>query len=374
MSARPLRVALWAPVPPPMGGIARWATQYLDAAPRHGLQLRLVNVAPPVDEFSEKSTFRWDRVGHAGRCLGQLAGLLARRQVDVAHLTTSLFWATPREAAALALCRAAQVPTVLNIRGSNQHIAWRRAMPALKRRALDATLRAADSVLVLSEELQAYLSAELPGLRVDRIGNFVSEPKPPTGDSALPPTQLCRVLFVGAVTPLKGVAELARAVLELPACELVLVGAPAPALDARAEADMNAALAALRVTGRLVETGALPPDRTLAAYQQADIFCLPTHREGLPNVLLEAMVAGLPAVVTPVGAIPEVVAPDLAEVTAVCDVNALRAALSRLANDADRRRDLGLRGQRSVRERYGVDGVIGQYMALYRQLIDAKHG
>ncbi len=369
MSNPGLRVALWAPVPPPMGGIARWTMQYLDAAPRHGLDLRLVNIAPPVDEFSERSAFRWDRVLHAGNCLGQLSTLLARRQVDVAHLTTSLFWATPREAAAIALCRATGVPSILHIRGSNQYIAWRKVLPAWKRRSLDATLRGAASVLVLSAELEDYLHAEVPGARVDRIGNFVSEPIARQSSPVLPPKRLLRVLFVGAVTPLKGVGELARAVLGLPQCELVLVGAPAPAIDLQAERAMHAALAALRATGRLTEMGALPADHTLKAYHEADVFCLPTHREGLPNVLLEAMVAGLPAVVTPVGAIPEVVAPDLAEVVAVGDADGLRNALGRLADNPQRRSDLGRRGRDSVRRRYGVDGVIGQYLALYRDLL-----
>ncbi|MBM4343921.1 MAG: glycosyltransferase family 4 protein [Deltaproteobacteria bacterium] len=368
MSDRTLRVALWAPVPPPMGGIARWTMQYLEAAPRHGLDLRLVNVAPPTDEFSEDSSFRWDRARHAGSCVAQLAGLVARRNVDVVHLTTSLFWGTAREATALALCRTMRVPALLHIRGSNQYIAWRQGLPAWKRRGLDATLRAADTVLVLSQELQDYLSAEVSGVRVERIGNFVADPELAQGHAVLPPRSKLRVLFVGAVTPLKGVGELARAVLGLPQCELVLVGAPAPALDAAAERALHAALADLRATGRLVEMGALPPDRTLAAYREADVFCLPTYREGLPNVLLEAMVAALPAVVTPVGAIPEVVHPDLAEIVPVGDVGSLQAAIGRLAADPARRKDLGQRARQSALARFGVDGVIEQYVALYRRL------
>ncbi|MGH9760478.1 MAG: glycosyltransferase, partial [Blastocatellia bacterium] len=65
---------------------------------------------------------------------------------------------------------------------------------------------------------------------------------------------------------------------------------------------------ALGVGDRVVLTGQL--DDLKPYYLVSDIMVLPSHSEGSPNVLLEAMAAGLPVVATRVGGIPEIVAHD----------------------------------------------------------------
>lgn len=366
----PIKVALWAPVPPPMGGIGGWTLRYVSAAAQFGLDAKVINISPQPGSFTERSAFRVDRLAPATRALRELAMVLRRDRPAVVHVTTTLFWATPRDAAALALAKSLGIPTVLHIRASTQIIQWHKQLPYLQRIGVDHCLRLASSILVLSRELQDYLEVALPGQRIDRIGNMIEFAGARDLPLVLPPrNHAMRVLFVGAITPLKGVGELCRAILTLPNVELVIVGEAGGAMDAEAKTEMLAAIEALRATGRLHQTGQLAPEMCSRAYLEVDIFALPSHREGMPNVLLEAMAAALPCVVTPVGAIPDMIQGDLALSVPVDDADALAVAINRLVHDAELRRTLGQRGQTAVMAAYSVPAVMLQYRDLYLDLM-----
>jgi glycosyltransferase involved in cell wall biosynthesis len=111
-------------------------------------------------------------------------------------------------------------------------------------------------------------------------------------------------LFLGQVGRRKGVADLLDALVtpEVAALEWsATVAGNGEVLEYRERARE------LGLAGRVRLTGWLGPDDVAWELQRADVFVLPSHAEGLPLAVLEAMAYGLAIVTTPVGAIPEVI-------------------------------------------------------------------
>jgi len=374
----PIRVCLWAPLPPPDGGISRWTTRFCREAGKYGLEVEVVDISPGTTAFTERSRFSLSRSRVAARALRDLRTILRRGRTQVCHVTTTLFWGTPRDFLALLLCRFYGVPAVLNVRASSQIIEWREGLDGIRRYLLDRVLRSATAIAVLSEELKSYLERELPGLRVALIPNMVAtEEFGSAGQgqraSRLPARAgLHRVLFVGFQTPRKGLGELAKAVLAVPGCELVSVGDQGGAIDPNEQARMQSALRELRMAGRLVETGPLDPEDVTALYSEVDVFALPSHREGLPNVLLEAMAAGLPCIATPVGAIPEVLEGGCGLLVPVGNTDLLHRAIVTLLASPQQRKELGDRARERISRRYSVATVIEAYRRLYGDLLHSR--
>jgi glycosyltransferase involved in cell wall biosynthesis len=101
-----------------------------------------------------------------------------------------------------------------------------------------------------------------------------------------------------------------------------------------------------------------------------DVFALPSSSEGLPVALLEAMAAGLAAVVTAVGAMPQVVENGRSGlVVPPRDAQALARALESLRRSADARGSLGRAAVDRVRETYGARRMARQYEAIYSRLL-----
>lgn len=83
-------------------------------------------------------------------------------------------------------------------------------------------------------------------------------------------------------------------------------------------------------------------DDVWSHYAAMDVLCLPTRREGFPNVVLEAAAAGIPSVSTnATGAVDAVIPTVTGETVAVGDATALAAAIDRLAEDAAVRARMG---------------------------------
>ena len=136
-----------------------------------------------------------------------------------------------------------------------------------------------------------------------------------------------RILFVGSVARLKGIAELTEALRRLPTLECRIVGPIA---------DQGLADALAEVPGVSLE-GYADWDTLKSHYEWATVLVLPSYTEGLPRVIHEATAFGAALVVTPVGGVPSLLTDRRdALFVKVGDESELYEALSSLVANPER--------------------------------------
>ncbi|MCX5659220.1 MAG: glycosyltransferase family 4 protein [Planctomycetota bacterium] len=117
--------------------------------------------------------------------------------------------------------------------------------------------------------------------------------------------------------------------------------------------------------------GSLDRQEVVREMRQAHIFLLPSHGEGFPNSLLEAMTAHMAAIATRVGAVPEIISDGVGGILIPTgDAEALAQAMATLIQDPQRCEAMGRHNGKSVRERFANSVVLPKLEAVYRQLIE----
>lgn len=182
-----------------------------------------------------------------------------------------------------------------------------------------------------------------------------------------------RLLFAGWVQWDKGVHELVEAFAsvasrpDVPPMTLTIAG------DGGAREAVTALVAERGVGDRVRFLGWVEGEAKRAAFRDADVFVLPSHNEGLPNAMVEAMAAGLAVVVTAVGNIPDVVADGLhARLVPPRDRVALEGAIVTLARDAAERARLARAGHALARTRFGSEAAVARIVAEIEAAV--RHG
>lgn len=172
----------------------------------------------------------------------------------------------------------------------------------------------------------------------------------------------CVVVVVSRLVRHKGHPELLRAMERVPGAVLWVVGERLPS-DHGEDLEPHFARAEAMLGRRLVRLGYRHDvARILAA---ADVFALPSHFEGLPMSIIEAMLTGLPVVATDVRGPREQVVPEATGVLVPPAEEApLAAALARLAGDPALRLRMGEAGRARALDLFDESRVVGRTLDL----------
>lgn len=286
-------------------------------------------------------------------------------------------WAVPGAAIGGLVARLTRLPLVVSLHGSDVYVIERNGLYAAAARS---AFRQAARVMACSSDLQqraiavgleASRSVVVP-YGVDPALYAAGDGRPMRAALGIPDTALV-IGALGRLVHKKGfdrlIAALPDVIRQVPDVYAVIGG----------EGDLADALRAqareLGLGERVRFAGYIDWRSTLDFYAMCDCFVVPSvvdatgNVDGLPNVLLEAMASGCPIVASRVGGIPDVLMDGIhGLLVPPGDVQALGAALTRLAQDADRRR-LGETARQLVITHYTWESIARQHEQIYRAAI-----
>lgn len=331
-----------------------------------GVNVRRFHVRHPPQKMGRRvaSTVSWTaRVLVAGR----------RLDFDVVHSNQAKY---PAVVGAW-ISRRAGVPHVAKVGDSDEKFDLaslgrkRLVGPSLVRWLRDEV----DVFVAISDAIAHDLAAfGVGGERIVRIPNGVEDPGPPLRRRVTrrdPSNAPLTVLYVGRLAAEKNVEALIEAAARVAtrghSIDVHVVGDGPLREDLERRATATAG-------PRFVFHGRV--DDPTGHYRAADLLVLPSVAEGLSNVLLEAAVAGLPAVATPVGGNPEVVVDgETGYLTTGTDPGAIESALLRALDDGEGRwAEMSYEARRRTLDGFGLDVVASAYEDLYRRLISGSLG
>jgi glycosyltransferase involved in cell wall biosynthesis len=107
--------------------------------------------------------------------------------------------------------------------------------------------------------------------------------------------------------------------------------------------------------------------------QATDLVVLPSHDEGMSNVVLEAMAAGCAVIASDVGGNPEVIVDgESGLLFAAGDADALTGRLRALVADERRRESIGRKARERIANNYSIRALIERTGAIYRRVLDTR--
>ncbi len=325
----------------------------LSLEPALGRSLRSLEV--PVLDLDLKGALR----PATFRALGRLAGTIRREGVRIVHG----FLFQGNLAAAVA-ARLAGVPYLTSVRNLEL---WKKPHEVLASRwAHSGAARVTFNSRHVRDRVAARERLALDRTRIIPNGLRPHDGLGRAGLELWPEGSDPRLVCVASLSPKKGhrylLESFAEVLLSFPRAGLLLVGEGAERRRIESRARELGIAPRIRLAGRREDARAL-----IAA---ADLLVLPSLEEGMPNVILEAMAAGVPQVATAVGGTPEIVeAGATGFLVPARDPALMSEKIGKLLGSPPLRQAFGRKGRELFERRHGVEPMARAHQDLYAEVL-----
>ena len=374
MPPRP-RVLLVGPWKWTTGGVTTFMNNVANSTLGGEFEILRFNIArPPKRNVTNNYGYGAMLKGGAGRLLlGALVTLwhlanfpfvLLARRPDVVQVQSSDFQVFWECSVYVRIARAFGVPVLMRLGGAFDHF-YSVSSPRV-RAMIREVLLWPDRLIVQSDYWRQTVETlgRTEGIVV--LPNSVPDSLVETAHTGSDEPPIC-FFAAGSEAVRKGFEEITEAMRLLR-----VEGVPVRLHIVASSPDLDRRLADAGFGGAVTSEGFLTHAQILEAMRRARIFLLPSRAEGFPNALVEAMALGLAPIVSPVGAIPEIVDGTGAPVVAAKDPRALADAITRVVSNHDLRLQIAAASREAVKSRYVHSSITPILAGAWQTLVDGK--
>lgn len=303
------------------------------------------------------------------RDLYEFVSLVRPHDIEIVHVNTSLGWkALARDSLLMVVSRMLGKKVILFIHGWDPEC--ERFIRRYCRTLFALVFLRADAIIVLAQSFRNTLIefgyAKNIHIASTVVDDAVFEHLPPNRPGAERNPSSCSLLFLGRIERAKGIFETLDAFStlkqEYPCLALTIAGEGIDLKRARARVAQDQIRDVLFL-------GPVYDEQKRKTFEAADIYVLPSHREGLPITLLEAMAYGLPVVTSAVGGIRDLfVTGKMGIAVDARNPSRLASAIGKLVENASLRREIGEFNRSYAFEHFRASEAAGKLRRVYQEI------
>jgi len=345
-----MNVLLISPLPPPSGGIATWTRLYINSKVAQSNYVKVINTAICGNRAKNLARMKFrDEIKRAWHIYRETRNALRNERFDVAHINTSCSRnGMLRDILCAKLVKRYRIKLVLQCHCDTSIKVKRKTDRFIFRNLC----KLSDTILCLNKASENHIR-EVTGRSSIIIPNFIDICRQTGNKSKYISDSIRAIVYAGHITIEKGCDDIIKAAEKLPHITFKLMGY------------ISDDIRKIPAPNNVKFIGEVRKEEVIKEMYKADLLLFPSHTEGFPNVVLEAMACGLPVIATPVGAIPDMIEDKGGVLVDIGDVDGIVAAISSL-EDANLRKNMSEWNINKVLESYTTEVVLDKLFSIYQ--------
>jgi len=351
----------------PVGGIAIYCEDFLQSNIIKKVDLSFVETSGASRKFSERGLWNLSNLLDALKNTWRFYQKLRAIRPEIIHIITAFGPSFLKHGFMSLIARSMGMKTIIHPRCSIKKILPENA--PFWRKFVFFVFRHCDGIIVLSREwLVLEESVSCPVIYIPNginLQSYLSIPRP----SELPDNEkVLTVLYLGHISTDKGSHDLIKAVKILSTefgkkFKVIMAGEESIPGELQL---IQESISNNNLNDWFEITSPKYGQDKISAFTEADIFILPSHHEGMPISLIEAMAAGLPIIATNVGGIPDMVLDgNTGYLVDSKHPVKLANALGSLIKNPRQANQLGLTGRKRAEQEFNMEHVAEQVFNFY---------